>query len=544
METITVVLFMLLLVVISGFVVRLLPWPVPLPLVQIGLGAFIATITTFDVALQPDIFFLLFLPPLLFLDGWRIPKVGLFRDIGTIVELSFGLVIATVVGMGFFIHWLIPAMPLAVAFALAAVISPTDPVAVSAISARTPVPKRLMHILEGESLLNDASGLVCLRFAIAAAVTGTFSLPTAALTFVWMVTGGLVCGIVVTWTVTRVKGWLTRRLGEESGTQILISLLIPFGAYLAAEHFHCSGILAAVAAGITMSYVEMSGQVMASTRIRRNVVWDAVQFSANGVIFVLLGQQLPKLANNAAAIVRDAGHHEEWWLVIYVVIITLGLAVLRFSWVWVSLRFTMLRASLRKQETPRVQKRLIGVMSVAGVRGAVTLAGVLTLPLAMPDGSPFPARDLAIFLAAWVIILSLVMASVAMPRLMKGLALPPEPSHQKEEDLARSAFARAAMDAIEKAQLEIAEKVDTGLSAEAATRVLDDYRSRLDHHLKTGEEKDQIQRIEEVEQQFHLAALKAGRNEIFRLVKSGAIGDDMMRKLVREIDLMEARYTH
>ena len=176
MTEIGVVLFMLAAVVLSGIAVRALPLPVPTPLVQIALGALIAAVSGLEVQLDPGGFFLLFLPPLLFLDGWRIPKEGLLRDKGFILELALGLVFFTVVGMGFVINWMIPAMPLAVAFALAAIVTPTDPVAVSAITARIPVPKRIMHVLEGESLLNDASGLVCFRFAVAAAVTGAFSL--------------------------------------------------------------------------------------------------------------------------------------------------------------------------------------------------------------------------------------------------------------------------------------------------------------------------------------------------------------------------------
>src|SRR6266436_6380282 len=175
METIAVTLFFLLAVVVSGAFARMSPVPLPLPLVQIALGSIIASVANLGFDLKPDIFFLLFLPPLLFLDGWRIPKQGLFRDKGTILELALGLVVFTVVGVGFFINWMIPEMPVAVAFALAAIVSPTDPIAVSAIAARVPIPKRLMHILEGESLLNDASGLVCMRFAVAAALTGTFS---------------------------------------------------------------------------------------------------------------------------------------------------------------------------------------------------------------------------------------------------------------------------------------------------------------------------------------------------------------------------------
>ena len=191
MDSIELVLAMLLAVVASSYVVRILPLPIPLPLVQIAMGAGIAGVLDHGVVLDPQIFFLLFLPPLLFLDGWRIPKDGLLRDKTVILQLALGLVVFTVVGAGFLIHWLIPAMPLAVAFALAAIVSPTDPVAVSSIAARVPIPKRLLHILEGESLLNDATGLVCFRFAVAAAITGSFSMGSASLTFLWLAGAGV-----------------------------------------------------------------------------------------------------------------------------------------------------------------------------------------------------------------------------------------------------------------------------------------------------------------------------------------------------------------
>ena len=542
METIAVALFLLLAVVVSGALARMSPVPLPLPLVQIALGAAIASVANLGVSLRPDIFFLLFLPPLLFLDGWRIPKEGLFRDKGTILELALGLVVFTVVGVGFFINWMIPAMPLAVAFALAAIVSPTDPIAVSAITARVPIPKRLMHILEGESLLNDASGLVCMRFAVAAALTGTFSFVDALGTFLWVAIGGIAIGVGVTWISTLAKNWVSRRFGEETGSQILISLLIPFGAYLLAEHLHCSGILAAVAAGITMSYVEQSGQALAITRVRRSAVWDTVQFTANGMIFVLLGEQLPQIVTGAAQAVRETGHHEPVWLLIYVIAINCALAALRFLWVWTSLRFTLLRATLAEQ-TPTVQSwRLIAVTSLAGVRGAITLAGVMTLPLTLNDGSAFPARDLAIFLAAGVIIVSLIAASLRLPHLLRGLKLPPEPSHQEDEDRARVAAAEAAIQAIEQAQHDMGEgRGDTDLYADAGARIMELYRQRIDGRSKTGEEGELARRIDEIERKLCLAGLRAERAELYRIARSRKLSDEIARKLVREVDLLEAR---
>jgi Na+/H+ antiporter len=542
-ETIAVALFLLLAVVVSGAFARMSPVPLPLPLVQIALGSIIASVANLGVALKPDIFFLLFLPPLLFLDGWRIPKEGLFRDKGTILELALGLVVFTVVGVGFFINWMIPEMPVAIAFALAAIVSPTDPIAVSAIAARVPIPKRLMHILEGESLLNDASGLVCMRFAVAAALTGTFSLVDAFGTFLWVAIGGIALGVGVTSIVTVAKNWVSQHFGEETGSQILISLLIPFGAYLLAEHLHCSGILAAVAAGVTMGYVEQTGQALAVTRVRRSAVWDTVQFAANGIIFVLLGEQLPQIVTGAAQVLRETGHHEPVWLLICVVAINCALAALRFLWVWTSLRFTLFRAALKGQKPVVPSWRLIAATSLAGVRGTITLAGVLTLPLTLYDGSAFPARDLAIFLAAGVIIVSLIAASLSLPYLLQGLKLPPEPLQQEEEDRARVAAAEAAIQAIEQAQHDMGEgRGDTDLYADAGARIMELYRQRIDGRSKTGEERALARRMDEIERKLRLAGLRAERTELYRIARSRKLSDETARRLVREIDLLEARF--
>jgi CPA1 family monovalent cation:H+ antiporter len=529
----------------SSFLLRASRLPLPLPLAQIVVGAAIGSVADLKVQLDPEIFFLLFLPPLLFIDGWRIPKQGLFRDASTILELALGLVIFTVIGMGFFMHWLIPAMPLAVCFALAAVLSPTDPVAVSAIAARVPIPKRMMHILEGESLLNDASGLVCLRFAIAAALTGTFSALEAFETFVQLAVGGVAVGFAVTWGITRAKSWVAQRYGEEPGVQILISLLMPFAAYLLAERLQCSGILAAVSAGVTMSYAELSGQALAVTRMRRNAVLETVQYTANGIIFVLLGEQLPEIGAKAASTVWQSGHYQTWWLAMYVVAITLGLLVLRYAWVWVSLELTLFRAKRGGMKRQHPGWRVLAAFSVAGVRGAITLAGILTLPLMLTDQQPFPARDLAIFLAAGVIVLSLIMGSLLLPPLLKGVdAILPETRDATEEDRARRAANDAAVKAIEKKQHQVAEgQDDIDIYAAAAERAMDIYRLRMAESLRTEEEVKLSQRVESIARTLRLEGFKAEREEIFRLTRKGELEDTIARRIARDIDLMEARYS-
>jgi Na+/H+ antiporter len=540
LETVTLVLTLLFAVVVSGIAARVMPLPIPRPLVQIALGAVIGLVADWRVTLDPEIFFLLFLPPLLFLDGWRIPREELFKDGKTVLELALGLVVFTVLGMGFLIHWMLPAMPLAVAFALAAVISPTDPIAVSAIAQRVPIPARMMHILEGEALLNDASGLVCLRFAIAAALTGLFSIQAATLTFLWVALGGIAVGVTVTWAVGWAKQWVSRKFGEDSGSQILISLLIPFGSYLIAEHLHCSGILAAVAAGLAMGMVENAGTALAATRIRRNTVWDTIQFTANGVIFVLLGEQLPAILASAAETVQVTGHLKPWWLAVYVVAINVGLAALRFGWVWLSLHLTLFRTGERRS-TPN--SRIIAAMSFAGVRGTITLAGVLTLPLTLSDGSPFPARDLAIFLAMGVIITSLVAASIGLPWLLHGLEMPAEPSHLAEEDAARTAAARAAMAEVERVEHTLARgRSDADLYMAVAARIMDGYRERIERRSADKASQAVSRQSEQIERELRLAALRAERTEIFRRVRKRELGSESARKLVRELDLMEARY--
>jgi len=345
----------------------------------------------------------------------------------------------------------------------------------------------------------------------------------------------------VTLAATRAKAWVTRRWGEDTGSQILVSLLIPFGAYLLAEQVHASGILAAVGAGVTMTFAEISRQALAVTRMRRNSVWDTIQFSLNGIIFVLLGEQLPGILAGARQTVAVTGHSAPWWLAVYVLAIVAGLALLRSLWVWMSLRLTILRKRNRGESLQSPNWRLIAAMSFAGVRGAITLAGVLTLPLALDDGSPFPARDLAIFLAAGVIIVSLVLASVALPILLRDLRMPPEPSRQAEEDVTRIATAKAAIAAIEQRQHMLAEESgDADLYTSTAARVMDFYRERIEG-LSDGRS-DDLRMQERLFGDFLLAGVAAERRTLAELARRREVGSATVQKLTRELDLAEARF--
>ncbi len=536
---------MLAAVALSGYLVRIAPFAIPLPLAQIALGAAIPAVSSKAITLNPEVFFLLFLPPLLFVDGWRIPKAGLYRDKTVVLSLAFGLVIFTVISAGYLLHWIIPAMPLPVAFALAAIVSPTDPIAVSSIAKRVPIPKRMMYILDGESLLNDASGLVCFRFAVAAASTGSFSLGAASITLIWVTLAGVAIGVGSTYGISTAQRWLSRHFGEESGSPILVNLLTPFAAYLIAEHVDASAILAAVAAGITMSYVELSGRALATTRVQRTAVWESIQFSLNGIIFVLLGEQLPGLMARAGTSVEDIGHVSRWWLVVYSLGLVFILLALRCFWLWTSWQVSRHVAKRQGIALPSPDWRIVAAMSFAGVRGAVTLAGVLTLPLTLPGGEEFPARDVVILLAALVILISLVMASIALPRLLKQLALPEESAERLEEELARREAAIAAIAAIESARHGVCDTsaAVSELYTNAAVRVLENYKHRLDQNPVGGAvNAERLREADRAEITLRLAGLQAEREAIFRLARASTISDALSRKLVRQIDLIEARY--
>lgn len=532
---------MLLAVAVSRFVAHVTRAPVPL--VQIALGAAIFQVHLIEVDLDPEVFFVLLLPPLLFMDGWRIPKDELVREAPTILTLALGLVVFTVLGLGLCIHWLIPAMPLPVAFALAAALSPTDPVALSSITANTPMPPRMRRILQGESLFNDASGLVCMRVAVAAALTGTFSLSNAFGNFLWVALAGAAIGVSVAWLVSQTNAGPSVLLGDDGAAQILVTLLIPSGSYLLAEYFQCSGILAAVAAGITMGFTPHS-HWQAVTRIRRTAVWDTVQFAANGSIFVLLGQQIPSILAAAGQTVRITGHQNPWWLGVYVVLIVAALGLLRFVWVAATLRLASFGQRRNAAAPPLPPGRMVLAMSLAGVRGAITLAGVLTLPLTLTKGVPFPGRDLAIFLAAGVIVLGLLLATLALPRILKGMSIEPDQLQLDAANRVRVAAADAGIAAVKEAADAMHDTdEDAAVVQQVRKRIVAAYQQRKTRYGDDSASPDDPAQADRIERALLLAGLRAERDEV--LAEGPALGlkEVALRKLAREIDLQEARHS-
>ncbi|EJM72357.1 Na+/H+ antiporter [Pseudomonas sp. GM55] len=538
MQTAYTVLILLMLVGVSRLIGRVIP--LPLPLVQIAAGALLAWPTLgLHVALDPELFLFLFLPPLLFSDGWRMPKRELWRLRGPILTLAVGLVLFTVVGAGYFIHWLLPGVPLPVAFALAAVLSPTDAVAVSAIS-RNRLPTPLMHILQGEALMNDASGLVTFKFALVAAVTGVFSLANASLTFMLVAVGGLAVGVALSWLVGRLRAWMIARGWDDPATHVVFMLLLPFAAYVLAERMEVSGILSAVAAGMMQSWLDLLPR-QTNTRLLNRSVWSLLEFAFNGLIFLLLGLQLPD-------IIKAVASHETslWPTLLYrgldVLAIFLVLLALRFVWVQSIWRLSVLLRRLRgKGEVTRVPTaRSCWLLTVGGVRGAVTLAGVMSVPMLMGD-SAFPERDLLIFIAAGVILLSLIAACIALPLLLRGIEASPDDKRRNEVRDAWRKTAEAAIHALEAEEVNPQDAAQSALAAELKARIMSEYRHQLEVFNDSAEAQALAFQMDLLERRLRVKALRAQRLELYSLSRQHQIGDDVLREVLGELDLSEAK---
>ncbi|ELY3731575.1 Na+/H+ antiporter [Cronobacter sakazakii] len=542
MEIFFTILIMTLMVSLSGVVTRMLPFQIPLPLMQIAIGALLAWPTFgLHVDFNPELFLVLFIPPLLFADGWKTPTREFLDHGREIIGLALALVVVTVVGIGFLIYWMVPGIPLIPAFALAAVLSPTDAVALSGIVGEGRIPKKIMGILQGEALMNDASGLVSLKFAVAVAMgTMVFTVGGASLEFLKVAIGGLLAGIAVSWLYGRSLRLLSRWGGDEPATQIVLLFLLPFASYLIAEHIGFSGILAAVAAGMTITRSGVMRTAPLAMRLRANSVWSMLEFVFNGMVFLMLGLQLPGIMETSLAAAEKDPNVETWMLFMDVVLIYGALIGVRFLWLWIMKRFSLRFLKKKPLTFGEYSTRELLVASFAGVRGAITLAGVLSIPLLLPDGSPFPARYELVFLAAGVILFSLFVGVILLPILLQQVETPDHGLAHKEERIARSVTAEVAITAIQKMEERLAadteENIDDQLLREVSARVVGNLRRRADG--RNDVENSELE--ENLERRFRLTALRAERAELYHLRATRQISNETLQKMLHDMDLLEA----
>lgn len=428
-EVFELVLMLLLAVLLSSILDQVVP-RISSPLIQIALGIGIAmlAISPIEVNLDPELFLVLFIAPLLFNDALEADKRNLWDNKVTIVSFAIGLVVVITLCVGFVLHWLVPSIPLAAAFALGAALGPTDAVAVQALKKEAKVGKREGAILQGEALINDASGVVSFQFAVSAAVTGAFSLADAASSFALGFAGGIVLGIVLA-AVFLFFNKRIREMGLDNVTfHVLFEVSMPLVVYLFSELVGVSGILAVVACGVMWSMFR--DRKISPYQSRLNIaltsVWKVIGFVLNGIVFVLLGIQLP----NAMQSTWDNLYINNFVLIGYVLLLTALIVLLRFAWALIMTRLVKNPATGKRDKFSLRMVKSSLVTTVGGPKGAITLSIAFTIPFLLADGSTFPQRSLIIFLASGVIVCTLLLANFLLPVLA-----PKEEAEADEEEV-------------------------------------------------------------------------------------------------------------
>lgn len=400
LQTVVGLTFLVVLGNVLGYFLK----KVPVSLIQIGLGLLVAIFLDVEIKLDTEWFLLLFIAPLLYSDAWRFPKKELWELRGPIFGNAILLVFITTIVGGFLIYWMVPQLPLPVALAIAAILSPTDPVAVSAIASEAKLPPSIMHLVAGESLINDASGLVGFKFAVAAATAGTFSLWQATGEFFYVSIMGALVGALMGFLINGIGDWLSSHAINDVSLRVVIQLFTPFLVYITAEEINASGVIAVVVAAIILNIhtkhdVDYTGEL----HVVGINTWNVFGYLLNGYIFVILGIEFP-LATHIGKVIPLP------MAILYSVITWFIIFGIRVIWTYVT---QWVRLKNHKHET--ASWRVAITSGLTGVRGAVTMAGVLSVPLVTDSGEPFPQRALMLFIAAITIILSLVAAIVLLP---------------------------------------------------------------------------------------------------------------------------------
>ena len=477
------------------------------------------------VTLHPELVFLFFLPPLLFpaalFTSWRDFRLNL-RPISL---LAIGLVLFTTVAVAYLAHYFMH-LPLAAGFVLGAIISPPDAIAATAIAERLKVPRRIVTILEGESLVNDATALVAYRFGVAAVVTGSFSLAHASGQFFIVGIGGILVGLMV--------GWLAQQFHkrvDDAPIEITVSLLTPFVAYLAAERFGVSGVLAVVVAGLYLGR-RMPELLTFKTRLQGGPVWEMVEFLLNGFVFILIGLQLPGVLH---ALSDD--HIPIPRLVYFALLISLAVILIRIIWVFPAAYLPRLLFKNIRKRDPYPSWRHVTLIGWTGMRGVVSLAAALAIPLTIQGGDPFPDRDLILFLTFIVILATLVVQGLSLPLLIRWLGIKDDGSMEIEEREARLKANQAALARLN----EIGEREPA--KADALQRLRVEYEDHI-RQVEGAEFKNAGTPMRLFSSEFERLsheALQVERRTILKLRNEDAIADEVLRRIQRDIDLAEAR---
>ncbi len=518
-----VFLLLLLFIVVFGLLARKLGTPYPIVMVVGGLLiSFIPEIP--NVTLNPDLVFLVVLPPLLYAAAWTTSWRDFRYNLVSISLLAFGLVGFTVAAVAWIAPMVFEGFDWRLGFVLGAVVAPTDAIAATSIARRVGLPTRIVDILEGESLINDATGLLALQFAIAIVVQNrvpTFS--TGILTFAWLIAGGIGLGLLVGWIVD----YIERRI-DDGPIEITLSILVPYAVYLAADEVHASGVLAVVACGLFLS--RRSASFFTPTvRIQIWSVWQSLNFVLNGFVFVLIGLQLP-------AIRASIRGYSLSLLVLEGAIFSALLILLRLVWVFPGAGLAwFVRTRLLHQNERLPRARATFVLGWTGMRGVVSLAAAIALPAMLADGNPFPQRNLIVFLTFCAIFVTLVLQGITLPPLIRALGLAGGAGPNCEELEARRIVLEAAV-----SHLEDAKEKDSQEFAPLYEDLTGHYRQRL-ANLRLDDSNQDEAAVSDRHLELSLEALRVERETAILLRDEGRINDEVLRRIEHELDLSESR---
>jgi monovalent cation/hydrogen antiporter len=480
------------------------------------------------ITLHPDLVFLIFLPPLLYAAAWNTSWHDLWRMRRPVGLLAFGLVIFTSAGVALISNAIIPNFPLAYGFLLGGIISPPDAIAATSVLRGIKVPKRVLTILEGESLVNDASSLIVFRFALTAILTSQFHLFDATKSFILVASMGIVTGVLIGVVVYSIH----RFLPTTPAIDAVITMITPYIMYIAAEHFHFSGVLSVVAGGLFLSY-RSNDFFTYESRLPINGLWDTLVFLLNGLVFILIGLQLP-------AIVAGLGSYSLGEAIIYAVIISIVTILIRVIWVFPGAYLPrMLFKSIRKTE-PRPTWQGVLLVAWSGMRGVVSLAAALAVPLTLTSGEAFPHRNLILFITFVVILVTLVLQGLSLKPLIRILKIPVnEMDSLKTQSLAlRVQLAESVLAYLDTNYPEEIEKNDT------YKRVRDRYERMIEisrKRLETEESEDESSSFLPHYRQMLIEIVEIRRKELNHFRQTGDYDEELIRERERELDLEEAR---
>jgi Na+/H+ antiporter len=513
-----VVLLLAVATALAQFTDRIkIPYPILLVLAGIGIGMMPGMP---KITLHPEIVFLVFLPPVLYAAAWETSWPDFKKSKRPITLLAVGCVIFSTCAAAWVAHSFIPGFGWAEAFVLGAIISPPDAVAASAAIKGLGVPRRVSTILEGESLVNDATGLIAYKYAIAAVVAGNFVLWKAGLQFLWVASAGVAVGLLV----GQLYKWAHKYLPNNPTTDTTLTFLAPFTSYLAAEMFHLSGVLAVVTTGLFLAW-RSSELFSQQTRLQAVGTWNTVIFVLNGIIFILIGLQLPGILKDLQGSAIE--------LIGYGLLVSATVIVGRIIWVYPATYFPRwLSKGIRTRE-PRPSPRLVTIVAWSGMRGIVSLAAAMALPYALPTTEPFPNRDMIIFITFCVIFSTLVFQGLSLPHLIKWLGIKSDSSEHEEEQHVRMQMASSIIEHIEANYSLIPDEV--------LNQVKTKYEIRIQRLVKGSPKRkldeEQINEFHRIQQEL----LKKERQSLIAMRNDGKISAEVLRRLEYELDLEETR---